>query len=168
MSHRPYRTRVANLSQEIGLTRPDAGWWAWLRDLQFVAAVLAAAPVWLALGLTVGDRMQVPAGLSATFSFVLARPIAEEFVFRGVLQGQLLRWSASRTMGPFTIANLGTTAGFVFLHFAAQPPAWALSVAVPSLVFGHMRDRFGSVLPAMILHAIYNAGFALTAWWLHR
>jgi hypothetical protein len=39
---------------------------------------------------------------------------------------------------------------------------------VPSILFGHLRDRFGSVLPAMMLHAYYNAGFALAAWWIHR
>jgi hypothetical protein len=30
-----------------------------------------------------------------------------------------------------------------------------------------MRERFGSVWPAVFVHAIYNAGFALAAWWVH-
>ncbi len=68
---------------------------------------------------------------------------------------------------PFTLANLWTTAGFVALHFAAQPPGWALAVALPSLVFGHIRERFGSVVPAITLHALYNAGFAVVALWVH-
>jgi hypothetical protein len=66
-----------------------------------------------------------------------------------------------------SIANLVTTAAFVALHFTAQPPAWALAVAVPSLLFGHLRERFGSVLPPVALHSIYNAGFALAAWLVH-
>ena len=45
---------------------------------------------------------------------------------------------------------------------------WALAVALPSLVFGHLRERFSSVLPAILMHVTYNAGFALTAWWAHR
>lgn len=130
-------------------------------------ALLAALPAWAALGLTAGSLMHVPAGTRAWISFVLVQPLAEELVFRGVLQGQLLRLSAARRLGPVTLANLGTTAGFVALHFLAQPPLWALSVALPSLVFGHLRERFASVLPAVIVHATYNAGFALTAWWIH-
>ncbi|HUW00197.1 MAG TPA: CPBP family glutamic-type intramembrane protease [Gallionella sp.] len=36
--------------------------------------------------------------------------------------------------------------------------------AGPSLVLGHLRERLGSVWPAMLVHAVYNAGFGLTAW----
>ena len=50
----------------------------------------------------------------------------------------------------------------------AQPPPWALAVPVPSLVFGHLRERFGSVLPAVFVHIVYNAGFGMTAWWVQR
>jgi membrane protease YdiL (CAAX protease family) len=133
-----------------------------------MVAAMAAIPVWLTLGMAVGGRMQVLAGWGAWISFVLVLPVAEELVFRGLLQGQLLRLSSARRIGPLTLANLGTTVGFVLMHLPSQPPFWALAVAVPSLVFGHMRERFGSVLPAMLLHALYNAGFALTAWWVHR
>jgi membrane protease YdiL (CAAX protease family) len=59
------------------------------------------------------------------------------------------------------------TVAFVLLHLRAQPLAWALAVAAPSLVFGHLRERFGSVWPAVLVHAVYNAGFGLTAWWGH-
>jgi uncharacterized protein len=62
------------------------------------------------------------------------------------------------------MANLAATVAFVMLHLLVQPPAWAIAVAVPSLLFGHMRDRFASVVPPIALHATYNAGFALTAW----
>jgi membrane protease YdiL (CAAX protease family) len=57
------------------------------------------------------------------------------------------------------VANVLVTVGFVALHLHAQPLAWALSVAGPSLVLGHLRERFGSVWPAMLVHAFYNAGF---------
>ena len=67
---------------------------------------------------------------------------------------------------PARIANTATTLVFVVVHLPAQPAAWAVAVAVPSLVFGHLRERFGSVLPAVAMHAYYNAGFGLVAWLL--
>jgi uncharacterized protein len=84
-----------------------------------------------------------------------------------VLQGQLLRIGGSRRVGPFTVANLGATVGFVGMHLLSQPPAWALATALPSLLFGHLRERFGSVLPPLFIHAVYNAGFGLMAFALH-
>jgi uncharacterized protein len=167
MSPDPERAAASTLTQDCGLVRPIPGWWSWIGDRQALLALLAALPAWAALGLAAGSHMHVPAGARAWISFVLVQPLVEELVFRGVLQGQLLRLSAARRLGPVTLANLGTTAGFVALHFLAQPPLWALSVALPSLVFGHLRERFASVLPAVIVHAVYNAGFALTAWSIH-
>jgi membrane protease YdiL (CAAX protease family) len=156
------------MSQECGLALPRGGAWAWWGDAHVVAALLGALPVWLLLGTTVGGYMRVSADWSAWFTLVLLQPIVEELAFRGVLQGQLLRWNSARKAGPLTWANLLTTVLFVAMHGLSQPPAWALAVAVPSLVFGHLRERFGSVLPAIMLHAFYNAGFALTAWWVDR
>ncbi len=108
--------------------------------------------------------MQVAHTWGAWLSLVLVQPVAEELVFRGVLQGQLLRLGGTRRAGPFTWANLATTAGFIGLHLISQPPAWALATAAPSLLLGHLRERFGSVLPATLLHAVYNAGFGLVAY----
>ena len=112
--------------------------------------------------------MQVDLALTALLSLAVVQPVVEELVFRGALQGRLLERGWTRRIGPVSHANLGTTVAFVALHFLAQPPAWAIAVAAPSLVFGHVRERFGSVLPAIVLHSIYNAGFAVTAWWVHH
>jgi len=132
------------------LAQPAAGW---ARDGHWRLALLAAVPVWLALALATGRAMHAPSGMAAWLSFVVVQPLLEELVFRGLLQGQLLRLGAARRLGPVSVANLVTTFAFV---------------AAPSMVFGHLRERFGSVLPATLLHAFYNAGFALTAWWVHR
>jgi uncharacterized protein len=165
---RPEREPRSTLIQDCALGLPAQGRVAWLGDTHFVAAAAAAIPIWLGLGTAFGEHMQGVTGWSAWISFVLVLPIAEELVFRGVLQGQLLRLSSARRMGPLTLANICTTIAFAAMHLPTQPPLWALAVAVPSIVFGHLRERFGSVLPAMFLHAFYNAGFALTAWWVHR
>jgi len=99
---------------------------------------------------------------------LLVQPFLEELVFRGLLQGQALRLITAdgqpRRWGPLTIANILVTVAFVALHLRAQPLAWALAVAAPSLVLGHLRERTGSVWPPMLVHAFYNAGFGLTAW----
>jgi len=153
---------------DCGFVRPGPGGWSWLSDAHVAAALLVAVPVWLVLGAIVGDRMRAPIGWSTWLSFVLLQPLIEEFAFRGVLQGLLLRRSRGRVAGPISLANLGTTVAFVTLHLMAQPPPWALAVAVPSLVFGHLRERFGSVLPAVFVHIVYNAGFGMTAWWVQR
>lgn len=160
----PDRQRRASLAQECGLSRPQPPLRAWPPDAHFALAVLAAIPVWLALALTLGERMRSPSGFAAWASLVLVQPAVEELVFRGVLQGQLLRLTAARKLGPLTLANLMVTAAFVATHLLAQPPGWALAVAVPSLVFGHLRERFDSVAPAIAMHAFYNAGFGLAAW----
>ena len=134
-----------------------------------------ALPVWVALGLLVGGRMHAPAGWAAWASFVLVQPLLEELVFRGILQGQALRLTTrqgvARRLGPVTLANVLVSVAFVALHLRAQPLAWALAVFVPSLVLGHLRERMGSVWPAVLVHAALQrrlradrlAGAGLTA-----
>lgn len=156
------------LLAELGLACPAGTTTVWLRDRHLIAALLAAIPVWLALGAAVGTQMQAPAGAAAWLLFTVVQPCAEELAFRGALQGRLLALTAARRAGPITLANGAVTAVFVLWHTSSQPPGWALAVALPSLVFGHLRDRSGSVLPAMLVHIFYNAGFGLTAWWVQR
>lgn len=150
------------------MQRPGSGWWAWLLDAHASLALLAAVPVWLVLLLWGNGHLRYPAGVPAWTSFLLLQPVLEELVFRGILQGQALRLTARHgqpsRLGPVTLANVLVTLAFVALHLRAQPLAWALAVAGPSLVFGHLRERFDSVWPAVLVHAIYNAGFGLTAW----
>ena len=147
---------------------PAAGAGVWLRDSHVWLAMLLALPVWAALGLLLGPHLRAPAGWLAWASLLLVQPFLEELVFRGLLQGQALRLITAdgqpRRWGPLTIANILVTVAFVALHLRAQPLAWALAVAAPSLVLGHLRERTGSVWPPMLVHAFYNAGFGLTAW----
>ncbi len=136
-------------------------------DPHLIASLLAAVPVWAALGLWAGPWLRAPAGAWGWFSLVLLMPLLEEWVFRGLLQTQLLHVTAvngqPRRWGPISWANGLTTLAFVALHLVAQPPAWALAVALPSLVLGHLRERLHSVWAAIGVHVAYNAGFALTA-----
>lgn len=156
------------LAHESGLGWPQPSLWRWPPDAHLATALALALPVWVWLGLAMGPAMYLPTTVWAWASLVLVQPLLEELVFRGLLQGQALAWlqrnGRPMRLGPLTLANLVVTLAFVALHLRAQPLAWALAVAVPSLVFGHLRERFASVWPAVGLHAFYNAGFGLTAW----
>lgn len=167
-SPRPPEQPPHNLMQECGLTLPRPALTAWPPDAHLALALLLAIPVWATLGVLVGPRMYAPTGWAAWASFVLVQPLTEELVFRGILQGQVLRLTTHhgqpRRLGPVTLANVLITVAFVALHLRAQPLAWALAVAAPSLVLGHLRERMGSVWPPVLVHMVYNAGFGLTAW----
>lgn len=159
---------LPGLAQAAGLVRPRPRPWGWPPDPAFALALLVAPPVWLALALWAGTALRAPHGLWAWVSLLLVQPLQEELVFRGLWQGWLLEVLRRRDgpwrLGPLTLANVLVSAGFVLLHLRAQPLAWALAVAAPSLVLGQLRERYGSVWPPVLVHAFYNAGFGVAAW----
>lgn len=141
---------------ELGL-RPN---WQWLRDVHFGLALLAGVLFWLALA-GLGKTASTPS-LAALFSLVLLQPVAEELLFRGLLQGKLAaRPWGRRQLAGYTLANLLTSLSFMALHFFSHPPLWAAGVLLPSLLYGYFRDRHDSVYPAVALHVFYNAGYFL-------
>jgi membrane protease YdiL (CAAX protease family) len=79
--------------------------------------------------------------------FVLVAPVVEELTFRGVgqsLLGVLGRWPA--------IILVGITFGL--WHGLVE----ALLVLVPfGIGLAYLRDRTGSVVPGMVVHALFNA-----------
>ena len=94
---------------------------------------------------------------SAFGMLILFYPIVEELAFRGVIQGYLAGHMKGQYLGGLLSAsNLVTSLLFVAIHFVHHPPLWAMAVMVPSLIFGYFRERFGSVIPAVLLHAFYN------------
>lgn len=164
----PRESTSRGWAHEAGLGWPQPRLWRWPPDAHLAAALALALPAWGVLGLTVGQAMYLPVTVWAWASLVLVQPLLEELVFRGLLQGQALAWlqrgGQPMCLGPLTLANVLVSIAFVALHLSAQPLAWALAVVLPSLVFGHLRERFASVWPAVGLHMFYNAGFGLTAW----
>jgi uncharacterized protein len=91
---------------------------------------------------------------------VLWQPIVEELLFRGCLQGFIsIREWGQRSLVGISIANILTSVVFAGAHIATHSLPWALSTLFPSLLFGVLRDRFGSVLPSIALHIVYNAGY---------
>jgi len=124
---------------------------------------LAAGPAsWLLIYLVLLPPVQWDWPLLQPWAYLLpvvAYPVVEEMVFRGLLQELLQQYLGGRALGPLSMANLVTTALFTLLHFIYHPPLWAALVFLPSLVFGFFKDRTGRLVVPIILHVFYNAGF---------
>jgi len=90
------------------------------------------------------------------FAAVVAAPIAEEFLFRKVLQGWLEGWLEPREprWGGVTAILLSSLA-FAAAH-VGQGLAW-VPLFFFGLVVGYLARQTGSIVPGTILHALFNA-----------
>ncbi len=137
----------------------SANWW---RDWQFGAAVLAACLYWAVLLVVNGQPPDLAWPLRAPQLFIfpaLIYPVAEEVVFRGLIQDLAARYLGTWRLGPLSHANVYTSLLFSALHFINHPPLWAAAVFIPSLVFGYFKDRTGGVTAPVVLHIWYNSGY---------
>jgi membrane protease YdiL (CAAX protease family) len=128
-------------------------------NLFFFALLLAPA----------GMLLPAPvAGVNAYLLLLMA--LAEEIIFRAVVQKTLGAWMAARDRAERharsgwrilvpSRANLVASALFSLLHLFSHPPLWAMAVFLPSLVYGILWDRYKSVLPCWIVHAAYNLAY---------
>ena len=151
---------VSVLCERFGLKAAPA----FYRSPVFLSALAMGAAVWLVLTLL---AVVQPLPWLQIFSLpflvaVLWQPIVEELLFRGFLQRWLFThgWGRQSFVG-ISIANLLTSVVFSGAHIATHSLPWALSTLFPSLLFGVLRDRSGSVFPPLALHIIYNAGYFL-------
>ncbi|HHO67761.1 MAG TPA: JDVT-CTERM system CAAX-type protease [Gammaproteobacteria bacterium] len=136
-----------------------ANWW---KDWRFGVAMLAACLYWAVLLLVEGRQPDWAWPLRAprvALYAALLYPVAEELVFRGLLQELAARHLRAWRLGPLTHANVYTSLLFTGLHFINHPPLWAAAVFVPSLIFGYFRDRTGGVGAPIVLHVWYNTGY---------
>ena len=116
------------------------------RDWQYVAALAAGLLFWVFLSSMTAGVRSVVWKLSVVLPVCLIQPLIEELIFRGVLQGELLRHSwGQRTWLGISAANAATSIAFTALHFLSHPLLWAASVLIPSLLFGHFRERHNSL-----------------------
>jgi membrane protease YdiL (CAAX protease family) len=134
---------------EIGLAPPRAG---------------SAAPALIAIVLGVAfnvlvmkQREPLPLQVTGIASVLLAAPMIEEFVFRGVLLALADRASPPRwnVLG----ARIGTggvllTLAFIALH--GLRPGMLLGIAPAALLYLWMRARTGSLLWPIAAHAAWN------------
>lgn len=149
---------ASSILTDVGLI----GWPPFIKDRLFVAALFSGLLVWLALWLTVAPTFSLE-GSSVTkiiFLTVIWHPVLEEIFFRGVIQGALFNKSwGNKYFAALSAANWLTSLLFVLAHLFYQPWIWAVSVIFPSVVYGYFRDKYESIYPCIVLHALYNAGF---------
>jgi uncharacterized protein len=134
------------------------------RDSAFLWLVALGPIIWLAMiWLLAFQPLPWHVIWSAAFlSVALWQPLFEELLFRGVIQGYMLQSIREQnTWSGLSLANLLTSLLFTMAHLASHPVSWSLIVFLPSLCFGFVRDRFGSVYPSIALHAFYNTGYFL-------
>jgi membrane protease YdiL (CAAX protease family) len=136
-----------------------------VHDRQFAAALAAGPVAWIALALALNVQPN-PAWILGdpvrALSLVVAWPLLEEALFRGGIQPALLRTrSGAREAWGVTTANVATSALSALAHLASQAPEWAAAAFAPALVFGHFRERYGSIAAGAALHVFYNAGYFL-------
>lgn len=141
---------------------------AWRRDLAAVAVLAALTTVPFALG----HHLWQTAYLGRSFSFALPSRflelvvvqvavvgLAEELFFRGYLQERMARlWPARRHLfgAPFGRAVVWTSVVFALAHFVGEYRFDRLGPFFPSLVFGLLRGRTGTIVGAVGYHAFCN------------
>lgn len=154
---------VASVLYELLGHKPVKGFYrssAFLSSLSVGAAFFCALPLLVAV-----QPLPWPRILSVGFLMAAVwQPIVEELLFRGCLQGVLARraWGR-RTVTGISLANLLTSILFIGAHIPTHSLLWVLLTLFPSLVFGVLRDRSGSVVPPIAIHVFYNTGYFLIA-----
>ena len=134
------------------------------RDFVFLFLLALGPMVWLFMMEFFGFQpLPRHAIWSPAFLFIaLWQPVFEELLFRGIIQGQLLQTMyGGKTWFGLSVSNLLTSLLFACAHLASHSISWSLLVFVPSLCFGFVRERFGSVYPSIALHVFYNTGYFL-------
>lgn len=128
--------------------------------LVLVGTLATGVGLWLLL--PSGFSEPLVSGPWRLLGFLIFYPILEEWLFRGILQGELLRLPRGwRHRLGVSQANLLTSVLFVAFHAVHHPWYWALSVIVPSLVLGHLRERHENLWLPMVLHAFFNFTYLL-------
>ncbi len=132
----------------------------------WLIAMLMPLPVWGALWFLSHPQPDIAWPIHAPVTFlllVLIYPVLEEVVFRGFVQGKLLRKTMFKPLyAGITYANIFTSLLFAMTHLYAHPFIMTMLVFPPSLIFGYFRDRFdGWLLPSILLHIYYNLGYFL-------
>ncbi len=89
--------------------------------------------------------------------FILAAPIQEEFIFRGLLQTAMAR--AASVQGGFWAVHFPVVfvaALFGVIHLGSGIVVAAGAILL-GLIAGELRRMSGSLVPAILVHALFNA-----------
>jgi len=92
--------------------------------------------------------------------FVIAAPIQEELIFRGLLQSLLARGVSSQTFLAAHFPVFSTAVLFGLIHVDSGIVV-ATEAVLLGLMAGELRRMSGSLIPAILFHALLNAASAL-------
>lgn len=90
--------------------------------------------------------------------FVIGAAIQEEIIFRGLLQTALARrFTASLSLLGHSLSWPGIIVAFVFglVHLTLNPIT-AIAACVLGLLAGELKERSGSLVPAIVVHSLFN------------
>lgn len=150
-----------SLRTQLGLIAPKR----LMSDGQFLLALVAGCLASVLLTILFDGSGWQDADLLSILSLILWAPVIEELAFRGVVQGWLSGTAVGRRrIAGVTCANLVAAFLFTAWHLIYRADLMAWLVFVPALVFGYFRDRHGSLVPCVILHAAFNAAL-LPGWY---
>jgi membrane protease YdiL (CAAX protease family) len=141
----------------LNITLPNKVFW---KDGAYWLALMAGPVSWCLLFFLTNHAGAPTPPWEAFVKLALIYPILEEIVFRGGIQSFLMeRSSLSKKTFSISGANLITSFLFAAAHLLHQSPLWASLVFFPSLIFGWAREKYDSIVPSIVLHSFYNAGF---------
>jgi len=92
--------------------------------------------------------------------FVIAAPIQEELIFRGLLQGVIARGVSSQTFSAAHFPVFFTATLFGIIHLDSGIVV-ATEAVLLGLIAGELRRMSASLIPAILFHALLNAASAL-------
>ncbi|HEY9135259.1 MAG TPA: JDVT-CTERM system glutamic-type intramembrane protease [Pseudomonadales bacterium] len=133
-----------------------------LRDPLVVAALVAAPVFWLVLYFIsppIANRGWLLAAPLWYLKLVLLYPVLEELVFRGLVQSEIFRFLKNIKLGPISLANISASAVFSGFHLLNHGAVWAALVFIPSLLFGHLKEKYHSLKQPIFIHVYFNAGY---------
>ena len=124
-------------------------------DYRLVAAIVA--PLLLGPWLPPWDEAILARGLSGAIIFGISVAVLEEVIFRGGIQGGLLRKEIFKLkLLGLSRANWLTSSLFALAHVWQHPAVLVPGYFVVSLVLGYFRERYKGILVPIALHAWYN------------
>ncbi len=98
-------------------------------------------------------------GMIGAAVFVVSVSVVEEVLFRGFLQGWLLRRAGLRQMlFYFSRANWLTSLAFAAAHIWTHSLVLVPGYFAVGMVLGYFRERYSGILVPVLLHSYYNLG----------
>jgi membrane protease YdiL (CAAX protease family) len=152
--------QAAVLALMVVRQTPETGYGFWpswrewrIGALHFAGFAAIALPLGLAMKAVSFSPAKPLWVIAGTFLGILwVTALVEEFLFRGVLQTFLERWTGNRAAALLAASVLF---GLVHLPFRGFPNwRWVLLAGILGWFCGHARNMGGNIRPAMVTHAL--------------